>query len=75
MAKQGVEHMQNAFRKNSLTPKPSKGVKTLTGKAELVRLPADHSGSLSWWAEQYFKFEVTTAESSQAVQRRGVKPN
>jgi hypothetical protein len=38
--------------------------------AELVTLPANLSGSLAWWIEQYFKFEVTTAESSQGVQRR-----
>jgi site-specific recombinase XerD len=53
-------------------PKPNKGVKTHTGKAEIVRLPADLPGSLTWWAEQYFKFEVSTAESSQAVQRRDI---
>jgi len=70
MPKRSVEHKQNALRKNLGSAKPNIGVKTLTGKAELVRLPAALSGSLSWWANQYFKFEVTTAESSQAVQRR-----
>jgi len=38
--------------------------------SELVTIPLNLSGSLSWWVDQYFKFEVTTAASSQAVQRR-----
>lgn len=35
-----------------------------------MRLPPALSSSLVWWVEQYFKFEVTTAASSQTVQRR-----
>ena len=53
---------QKALRKN-LAPRSG-------DKSELVRLPADSAESLTWWVEQYFKFEVTTAKSSQAVQRR-----
>lgn len=73
MAKQAVERPQNALRKNFKKPTPNNGTKSLTGKAELVRLPPDFSTSLVWWAEQYFKFEVTTAASSQAVQQRDLR--
>src|SRR5262249_53316249 len=47
----------------------------VTGKnwRQLVRVPADRSDSLRWWAEQYFAFEVTTAASSQRVQRRDLE--
>ncbi len=57
---------QNALRKNlKLANRPE------TGKTgQLIRLPANSAESLLWWVEQYFKFEVTTAASSQAVQRR-----
>jgi integrase len=54
---------QNASRKK-LTPLPARKA------GQLVTLPQDLADSLAWWVEQYFKFEVTTAESSQAVQRR-----
>jgi integrase len=60
--------IQNASRKNlKVLPASSR-----VGKAgaELVTLPVNLSGSLAWWIEQYFKFEVTTAASSQTVQRR-----
>lgn len=70
MPKKAVERPQIALRKNSQVPKPNKGTKSPTGKAELVRLPPSLSASLTWWVEQYFKFEVTTAVSSQAVQQR-----
>jgi integrase len=60
--KQGKKALQNASRKNSEGAHGS--------GSELVTLPANLSGSLAWWIDQYFKFEVTTAESSQAVQRR-----
>jgi integrase len=36
----------------------------------LIRLPEDAPDGLTWWLEQYFRFEVTTAPSSQKVQRR-----
>jgi len=60
--------IQNASRKNL---KALPAVKR-AGKAgaELVTLPTNLAGSLQWWVDQYFKFEVTTAESSQSVQRR-----
>lgn len=57
--------LQNTSRKNLQTVPATK-----KGSGELVTLPVNLSGSLAWWIEQYFKFEVTTAESSQAVQRR-----
>ncbi len=63
MSKNRVERPQIALRKNS-------DAKSRSQKTELVRLPADLLTSLVWWAEQYFKFEVTTAASSQAVQQR-----
>lgn len=56
--KTGVPAPQIALRKNS--------------KA-LVRVPDDVSVSLRWWVEQYFRFEVTTAPSSQKVQRRDLE--
>lgn len=66
--KQGKKALQNASRKNlkALPASPRAG----KAGAELVTLPANLSGSLAWWIEQYFKFEVTTAASSQTVQRR-----
>ena len=54
--------IQHASRKNF------KGVEA--SGSELVNLPVNLSGSLEWWIDQYFKFEVTTAKSSQAVQHR-----
>jgi integrase len=64
--KRGKKSLQNTTRKNS---RPLSA--NLRGGVELVRLPASGlADSLTWWVEQYFKFEVTTAESSQAVQRR-----
>lgn len=38
----------------------------------LIRLPEAVPDSISWWAEQYFHFEVTTSSSSQKVQRRDI---
>lgn len=61
-AKPPTKSSQKALRKN-FTPRSE-------AKNELIRLPADSAESLSWWVEQYFRFEVTTAASSQAVQRR-----
>lgn len=46
---------QKASRKNSET---------------LIRIPERIPDTISWWVEQYFRFEVTTAESSQKVQQR-----
>lgn len=36
----------------------------------LIRIPESIPDSVGWWVEQYFRFEVTTASSSQKVQRR-----
>lgn len=43
-----------------------------TRKSEraLIRVPEAFPDTLSWWVEQYFRFEVTTSSSSQKVQRR-----
>lgn len=62
---------QNTSRKNlkALLPVKKAGKAGVSGQ-ELVTLPVNLSGSLAWWIEQYFKFEVTTAASSQTVQRR-----
>lgn len=39
----------------------------------LIQLPTDAPDGLTWWLEQYFRFEVTTALSSQKVQRRDLE--
>lgn len=39
----------------------------------LIRLPEGADDSVSWWAEQYLRYEVTTAESSRQVQRRDLQ--
>lgn len=39
----------------------------------LIQLPTDAPDGLRWWLEQYFRFEVTTALSSQRVQRRDLE--
>lgn len=36
----------------------------------LIRIEEWIPDTVSWWLEQYFRFEVTTGESSQKVQRR-----
>ena len=36
----------------------------------LLRIAEVLPDGLSWWAEQYFRFEVTTSLASQKVQRR-----
>src|SRR5215210_2609112 len=36
----------------------------------LIRIEKGFPDSIGWWLEQYFRFEVTTTESSQKVQRR-----
>lgn len=42
-------------------------------RAALIRFDDDLPDTISWWAEQYFRFEVTTSESSQRVQRRDLQ--
>jgi hypothetical protein len=39
----------------------------------LIQLPRDAPDGLTWWLEQYFRFEVTIALSSQKVQRRDLE--
>lgn len=39
-------------------------------KQSLIRIEEGLPDTVSWWLEQYFRFEVTTGESSQKVQRR-----
>jgi integrase len=56
--KTALPPLQNVTRKNS---------------GDLVRVPAERGNSLRWWVEQYFAFEVTTAASSQQVQRRDLE--
>src|SRR2546421_4296166 len=36
----------------------------------LIHLSDDLPDDLTWWVEQYFRFEVTTSPASQKVQRR-----
>jgi integrase len=38
----------------------------------LVRLDESFPDSLTWWMEQYFKYEVTTAPSSQHAQQQDI---
>jgi hypothetical protein len=37
---------------------------------DLVRVDNSCPDSLTWWAEQYFKYEVTTVSSSQRAQQQ-----
>ena len=39
-------------------------------KQSLICIEEGNPDTVSWWLEQYFRFEVTTGESSQKVQRR-----
>jgi integrase len=39
----------------------------------LIRLEEGLPDTISWWAEQYFRFEVTTAQSSRKVQQRDLQ--
>jgi integrase len=39
----------------------------------LIQIPREFPDTVSWWAEQYFRFEVTTSSSSQKVQRRDIQ--
>jgi site-specific recombinase XerD len=42
-------------------------------KNTLIRLEPGFPDMISWWLEQYFRFEVTTSEASQKVQRRDMQ--
>lgn len=47
----------------------------VAGKSEssLIRIEEGLPDTVSWWAEQYFRFEVTTAQSSRKVQQRDLQ--
>ena len=53
---------------NSTELVPQKATRNNLGA--LIRIPASSPDTVGWWAEQYFQFEVTTAESSRKVQIR-----
>lgn len=46
---------------------------TRNNSGALIRIPNSSLDTVGWWAEQYFKFEVTTAESSRKVQIRDLQ--
>jgi site-specific recombinase XerD len=50
---------------------PQKATRNSSGP--LLRVPKEFPDAVSWWAEQYFRFEVTTSSSSQKVQRRDIQ--
>jgi len=50
----------------ALTPQIVAG----NNKSTLIRFENGTPDTISWWLEQYFRFEVTTSDSSQKVQRR-----
>jgi site-specific recombinase XerD len=54
-AKAGDDMLQITMRKNAAT---------------LIRMSEEMPDGLGWWAEQYFRFEVTTSPASQKVQQR-----
>lgn len=54
---------------DNMPQKPTQ-ITTRNNEAALMRFPDDVPDSLSWWAEQYFRHEVTTSQASQKVQRR-----
>ncbi len=59
---------QNDTRNNTISTKVSKSSRT----GDLVHLDESCPDTLTWWQEQYFKFEVTTAPASQRAQRRDI---
>jgi hypothetical protein len=50
---------------------PQKATRNSSGV--LLQVPREFPDTVSWWAEQYFRFEVTTSSSSQKVQRRDIQ--
>lgn len=50
--------------------KPDAQIVAGNDKHSLIRIEAELPDTVAWWLEQYFRFEVTTGESSQKVQRR-----
>jgi hypothetical protein len=55
----------------STTFVPQKATRNSSGA--LIRVPKEFPDTVSWWVEQYFRFEVTTSSSSQKVQRRDIQ--
>ncbi|MCP9495208.1 MAG: site-specific integrase [Pyrinomonadaceae bacterium MAG19_C2-C3] len=47
--------------------------KNMSGEKALIRIEAGLPDTVLWWLEQYFRFEVTTGESSRKVQRRDLQ--
>ena len=47
----------------------------VAGKSEkaLIRVAEGLPGTIPWWLEQYFQFEVTTSQSSRKVQQRDLQ--
>jgi site-specific recombinase XerD len=62
---------QNDTRNIPIAPKGTKATKS-TGTGDLVHLDESCPDTLTWWQEQYFKFEVTTSPASQRAQRRDI---
>jgi len=56
---------------NSTALAPQKATRNNSGA--LVRIPREFPDTVSWWAEQYFRLEVTTSSSSQKVQCRDIQ--
>lgn len=52
----------------ALVPKKA----TRNSSSTLLRVPKAFPDTVSWWAEQYFRIEVTTSSSSQKVQKRDI---
>jgi integrase len=50
---------------------PQKATRNSSGS--LIRVPKAFPDIVSWWAEQYFRLEVTTSSSSQKVQKRDIQ--
>jgi integrase len=42
-------------------------------ETSLIRIEEGLPDTISWWAEQYFRFEVTTSQSSRKVQQRDLQ--
>ncbi len=47
--------------------------KNTEGEKALIRIEAGLPDTVLWWLEQYFRFEVTTGESSRKVQHRDLQ--
>jgi integrase len=56
-------------KRAALTPQVVAGKK----ESSLIRVAEGIPDTISWWLEQYFRFEVTTSQSSRKVQRRDLQ--